>query len=53
MQPIISIESQLNAIREATTRALQSKESAIKFLQAAGIMDKDKDKVSTIPSTSK
>jgi hypothetical protein len=38
----IAIQSQVEAIKKATAKALQSKESALKFLTDAGILKEEK-----------
>jgi hypothetical protein len=39
-----AIQEQVNIIKLATEKALQSKEAALKFLVSAGIVELDKDK---------
>jgi len=39
-----AIQEQINAIKRATEKALQSKEAALKFLISAGIIDKAEGK---------
>jgi hypothetical protein len=40
-----AIQEQVNIIKLATEKALQSKEAAFKFLVSAGIISQEKDKL--------
>lgn len=46
----IAIQTQVEAIKQATQEALKSKESALKFLMDAGII-KPKKETTTVTST--
>ena len=43
-----AIQEQVNVIKMATEKALQSKEAALKFLVSAGIISQEKDKQQSI-----
>ena len=48
-----AIQEQVNVIKMATEKALQSKEAALKFLVSAGIISREKDKQQSISEEKK
>lgn len=49
----IAIQTQVEAIKKATEKALKSKESALKFLSDAGILKDEKKNTTTIKGENK